>query len=181
MIGLQESVTERFAPELAHLPAAEANQVIAARTAELAAACEQIAHQTQLALQRDWQATHGHAPGYLEQTALIQRSRQIATDTVLAQLWEGYRDPDDEPGAQVATAMQMWPDTPWTPDATIEQRVAELWPQHQQNLGFVVLAELLLDARERDALSIPERPDEPLTAQLEAIVLDKQRALDGVG
>ncbi|GAA1094160.1 hypothetical protein [Tsukamurella spumae] len=112
-------------------------------------------------------------------TQFEQQARPLAIEMMLAQVWEGYRDPDDGPDQETelrelktneqirraTPAMSRWlTDRASEPSRPTEQLVAEIWPT--QPAAMIVALELLVQARVEDELPVPTAPADPLADQL---------------
>ena len=172
---LRPAVAERYALELSQMDRVEFEDFVTAEATRLEAAVTQMQSQTELLAIAAWRAEHGGSePDVLTVERLYQRARYSAEETILATLWEGYKDPDDEDQpAEVSpdqlTGMQRWL-TPWAIEATPEMvELAErVWPD--QTPRFQVWGEQLLQARVNDGLAVPDGSSHPLVPELTAMV-----------
>ena len=172
---LRPAVAERYALELSQMDRVEFEDFVTAEATRLEAAVTQMQSQTELLAIAAWRAEHGGSePDVLTVERLYQRARYSTEETILATLWEGYKDPDDEDQpAEVSpdqlTGMQRWL-TPWAIEATPEMvELAErVWPD--QTPRFQVWGEQLLQARVNDGLAVPDGSSHPLVPELTAMV-----------
>lgn len=169
LMDLEQSLAERYAILLAEMPAEQAQEWIATRASELARQAEQLQPHVERRLQQQWRTTHdGQAPDLVSLEAMRSQAAQIAQDTVLSVLWEELETADE----YNPSSTRRWPDVPYMPSDATTELVEHLWPQHLENLDFMVLAEKLIDARHWDELPVPSEPTDAMTRELEIRVLD---------
>lgn len=173
MSEITNAVQRRWAGELT-------SQEIAAEAARLEK--EAIRQEQAIAeeMLRRWEQENPDRPRDEAPVTLFeQQARPLAIETLLAQVWEGYRDPDDGPDQETelqelktnerirraTPAMSRWlTDRASEPSRPTEQLVAQVWPT--QPPAMIVALELLVQARVEDELPVPTAPADPLADQL---------------
>jgi hypothetical protein len=196
MSEVKAAVHQRYRTELADLDRASYEDFVTDRTAELEQAIAVTTASTEHQVIAAWEASMGREADHQERVNLINQARLSAQETALANLWEGYQDPEDlalreaeqaqiEQAAAEERAMRSLPAMErWKTSAASEAepeivRLVEMvWPQ--QNAAFQVLAEDLLQARREDRMPLPSGPDDPLAAELGRLVLEYRAELDAL-
>ncbi|MBA4023901.1 MAG: hypothetical protein C0482_16200 [Gordonia sp.] len=186
MSEVKAAVHQRYRTELAELDRGSYEDFVTDRTAELEQTIAETAASTEHQVIATWEASMGREAGHQERVNLINQARLSAQEIVLANLWEGYQDPEDlalrkaeqaqieryaaeEQAMRALPAMARWT-TPVASDPTqeIEELTEQVWPS--ESIGFQVYAASLLQARSEDQMPLPTGPDDPLAAELGAIV-----------
>ncbi|WP_185981849.1 hypothetical protein [Skermania sp. ID1734] len=171
MIGMRESIHERYGAELSALDRTAFEEFVTAKTAELEQQIDQLAQENRIELTRRWESENSRQIGYLDQVQVNQQAQQSAYETVMGQLWEGVETTDQAGSVETTPAMQRW-DTPeaTAPTPEIEDLVGTVWPSQSRETRFRVLAGDLLQARDEDNLPLPTTPDDPLAIELGALL-----------
>ena len=196
MSEVKAAVHQRYRDELAELDRGSYEDFVTDRTAELEQAIAVTAASTEHQVIATWEASMGREADHLERVNLINQARLSAQEVALANLWEGYQDPEDralreaeqaqieldaaeEAAMRALPAMERWK-TVVASEATPEivALTERVWPA--ETVAFQVLAEDLLQARSEDKMALPTGPDDPLAAELGRLVREYRAELDGL-
>lgn len=173
MSEITSAVQARWAGELspAQIVAEAQRQEAEAVKAEEAIVAEQI--------QRWEQKNPGRPRDQAPVVIFEQQARALAIETMLSQVWDGYRDPADGPDQatelqelqaderirRATPAMSRWlTDRASEPSRETEQLVARVWPS--EPMASIVTLEALVQARIEDELPVPQTSTDPLADQL---------------
>ena len=196
MSEVKAAVHQRYRTELADLDRASYEDFVTDRTAELEQAIAVTTASTEHQVIAAWEASMGREADHQERVNLINQARLSAQEIALANLWEGYEDPEDralreaeqaqieqavaeERAMRSLPAMERWKTSAASEaEPEIVRLVEMVWPQ--QNAAFQVLAEDLLQARGEDRMPLPSGPDDPLAAELGRLVLEYRAELDAL-
>ncbi len=186
MSEVKAAVHQRYRTELAELDRVSYEDFVTDRTAELEQTIAETAASTEHQVIATWEASMGREAGHQERVNLITQARLSAQEIALANLWEGYQDPEDlalreaeqaqieqdaaeEQAMRSLPAMARWTTTVASdPTQEVEELTEQVWPS--EAIGFQVYAASLLQARSEDQMPLPTGPDDPLAAELGAIV-----------
>lgn len=174
-MDITQAVRERYREELAAIPRPEFEDRVIAESDRLRQEIATAIPTVEAQLLDRWRSEHdGASPDFMTDVALRNQARISVTEMTLAQLWEGYRDPEDvetpsEPDPASMTGMARWR-TEWAIEADRENEAlaAVLWPT--ASVRFLVYAEQLLQARQVDGLANPTSPDDALLPELTAVI-----------
>ena len=186
MSEVKAAVHQRYRTELAELDRGSYEDFVTDRTAELEQTIAETAASTEHQVIATWEASMGREADHQERVNLINQARLSAQEIALANLWEGYQDPEDralreaeqaqieqdaaeDQAMRALPAMARWTTTVASdPTQEIEELTEQVWPG--ESIGFQVYAASLLQARSEDQMPLPTGPDDPLAAELGAIV-----------
>ncbi|WP_308161695.1 hypothetical protein [Mycolicibacterium goodii] len=139
-----------------------------------------------------WTRQHnGQTPNHATKVALLQAAREQAARTVLHnELYEMVEidesspeseSPDPAPDPADLSWEQRWTNPAYQsePSEDLEALIDRLWPAPDFSGPFRIKAGYLMAARAEDALELPARPEDPLTAELAQMILRDLRA-DGL-
>lgn len=133
----------------------------------------------------------GQTPNHATKVALLKAAREQAARTVLHnELYEMVEidesvseseTADPAPNPADRTWEQRWtiPALQSEPSEDLEALIDRLWPAPDFSGPFRIKAGYLMAARAEDALELPDRPEDPLTAELAQMILRDLRA-DGL-
>lgn len=196
MSEVKAAVHQRYRTELAELDRGSYEDFVTDRTAELEQMIAETTASTEHQVIATWEASTGREAGHQERVNLINQARLSAQEITLANLWEGYQDPEDlalreaeqaskeqeaaeEQALRALPAMKRWKTSVASEaDPEIVRLVETVWPQ--QSVAFQVLAEDLLQARSEDRMPLPTEPNDPLAAELGQLVLEYRAELDAL-
>lgn len=186
MSEVKAAVHQRYRTELADLDRASYEDFVTDRTAELEQAIAVTTASTEHQVIAAWEASMGREADHQERVNLINQARLSAQEIALANLWEGYQDPQDlalreaeqaqieqaaaeERAMRALPAMQRWTTSVASdPTVEIEELTERVWPS--ESIGFKVYAASLLQARSEDQMPVPSSPDDPLAVELGQVV-----------
>jgi hypothetical protein len=133
----------------------------------------------------------GQTPNHATKVALLKAAREQAARTVLHnELYEMVEIDESVPVSQTADPAPNPADLTWEqrwtipalqsePSEDLEALIDRLWPAQDYSGPFRIKAGYLMAARAEDALELPDRPEDPLTAELAQMILRDLRA-DGL-
>jgi hypothetical protein len=136
----------------------------------------------------EWTQRTGEHPDYLTKVGLLNTAMAAAREIVLNnELYELISEPQDPSGETTETPPSLdrshvpW-DQRWTrtqyrsdPGEQIEGLVAQIWPAPDFSAVFRIKAGYLLAARAGDHLPLPAHREDPLAAELAALVYSDLR------
>lgn len=138
----------------------------------------------------EWRRTHnGEFPDLFTKMGMINNSRLQAMEVVLNNELYELIPPEEEEPSTLWGEDQPIPDrsqTPWDqrwiipelrtePIETIEDLIAQMWPEPGYSDLFRIKAGYLLAARDEDGMPLPCDPQEPLAQQLAEMVYSDLR------
>jgi hypothetical protein len=133
----------------------------------------------------------GQTPNHATKVALLKAAREQAARTVLNnELYEMVEIDESVPESETADPVPNPADLTWEqrwtipalqsePSEDLEALIDRLWPAPDFSGPFRIKAGYLMAARAEDALELPDRPEDPLTAELAQMILRDLRA-DGL-
>lgn len=179
------SLPEEWSPERRdHFLRAEADKI-----SSMAASMTEELWEKALA---EWsRQRHGQTPNHATKVALLEAARAQAARTVLNnELYELIESDETSPESETADPAPNPADLTWEqrwtipalqsePSAHLETLIDRLWPARDFSGPFRIKAGYLMAARAEDALQLPAHPEDPLTAELAAMIYRDLRA-DGL-
>lgn len=134
---------------------------------------------------------NGKTPNRATKVALLQAARVQAVQTVLnTELYElieadettpQWQTPDPSPDPAQLDWTQRWKNPTYQsePHEDLEALIDQLWPAPNFSGPFRIKAGYLMAARAEDGQPVPDRPEDPLTAELAQMIYHDLRA-DGL-